>query len=175
MVDALEGVDEARDASLVERLQGVDLPPGGEGDSVLHGGVGGEDDELRVAAHDAFELLHEVGAVAAVVLDEHAAVLQVVHLKAPVDGPPVHAPVDDARVVRPRGGRVGVVGDGAARPDPDVAVAEGGNGARLVLRRAREIIDGEDDRHERARQDERGRAVVFRSDGRRADGAPSGG
>ena len=45
VVDALEGVDEARDARFVECLQRVDLPPGGEGDSVLHGGIRGEASE----------------------------------------------------------------------------------------------------------------------------------
>ena len=132
VVDAAKGLDEARDAVFLKSLEGVYLAPGGERDSVLHGRVGGEDDVLRVAAHEVFEFFHEFGTITAVVLDEHPAVFQVVRLKALVDGSFVYAPADDGRVMRPGGGGVRVVGDDVARADADVAVAERGRVARLV-------------------------------------------
>ena len=95
-------------------------------------GIRGEDDELRVAEHQISEFFHEFGTIAAVILNEHAAVFEVMHLEALVDGPLVHAPADDGRIMGPRSGRVRIIGDGGARADADVAVAEGGRVARLV-------------------------------------------
>ena len=161
VVDAAKVVDEGGDALFVKSVQRIYFAPGGERDSVFHGRVWGEDDVPGVAEHQISEFFHEFGTIAAVILNEYAAVFEVMHLEALVDGPLVHAPADDGRIMGPRGGRVRIIGDGGARADADVAVAEGGRVARLVRGCARKVIDAEDDRDDDARPDERGRAVVL--------------
>src|SRR3972149_384992 len=73
-------LDEPDDPRLVELVQDLQARPRRQGNLTLHPRVGRKDHVVLVAFDDAGELLHEFGALAAV-LDEHPAVLQVVDLQ----------------------------------------------------------------------------------------------
>ncbi len=78
---------------------GIEPSPRGQRDLVLHPGIGREDDVPVVPVHDGLELGDEIGALA-VVLHDHATVLEVVHLQLADDRPGVDAPRGDIRQVR---------------------------------------------------------------------------
>src|SRR5207244_4835626 len=143
VIDPTVRLDEPHDALLVELVQAVQPGPGREGEPALHRGVWGQDHVLVVLAHDPAQLLGQVGALA-VVLDDHAAVLEVVHLQLWRDRPRVEAPGRDVRQVRSRRRRIGVVGLVGVRGRLDMLVAEVGELlTRLVGRRlVREPRDG---------------------------------
>src|SRR5262249_51233615 len=101
MVDADVRIDEPSNTRVVELLHRVDPCPRGQRDLGLHSRVRRENDVLVVALHDRLQLCDDVWALA-VVLHDHPAVLQVVHLELAVDGPRVDAPWCDVRQVRSR-------------------------------------------------------------------------
>src|SRR2546428_4113339 len=119
VIDPDVGLDEAVDAGLVEIVEGVDPRPGREGDPGVHVGVGRNDQvhvaflffrSLLVFEKDTLKLFDQVRApLRAVVLDDHASVLQVVDLVFLGNGLVVEAPWGDARHVWPRRGRLTVV------------------------------------------------------------------
>src|SRR3989449_4876461 len=121
VVDPDVGLDEAVDACLVELGERVDPRPCRQGDPGVHVGVWRNDQmhvallffrSLLVLEKDTLKLFEQVGAsLRAVVLDEYAAVLQVVDLVFLGNGLVVEAPRGDTRHVWPRRGRVTVVGD----------------------------------------------------------------
>src|SRR5262245_22916722 len=101
MIDAFVRLDEPRDARGVEVVEGVDARPRRERDTRLHAGVRREDDVLGMLPDDGRELLDEIGTTGwAVVLDHHAAVLEIVHLQLLDDGDVVNAPGRDVRQMR---------------------------------------------------------------------------
>src|SRR5262245_5866878 len=94
VIDATVGLDEPGDALGVEFLQGVDARPCRERDATLHRRIGSEDDVAVVLLHDALELGHQLGTLAAV-LDHHTTVLEIVNLKLERDGLGMNAPGRD--------------------------------------------------------------------------------
>src|SRR5262249_1754075 len=101
MVDADVRIDEPADARLVALPHRVDPCPRRQRDLGLHARVRRENDVLVVALHDRLQLCDDVRALA-VVLHDHAAVLQVVNLELAVDRPRVDAPWRDIRQGRSR-------------------------------------------------------------------------
>src|SRR2546428_7998299 len=126
VIDPDVGLDETVNAGLVEIVEGVDPRPGREGDPGVHVGVGCNDQvhvaflffrPLLVIEEDTLKLFDQVRAsLRAVVLYEHAAVLQVVALVFLGNGLVVEAPWGDARHVWPRRRRVTVVWDMRGAP-----------------------------------------------------------
>src|SRR2546425_60579 len=147
MVDATVRLDEAPEARLVDRIQRVDSGPGRERDPVLHGRVRRQDDLLFILLDDLLQLLDQVGALA-VVLNEHAAVFEVVHLELRHNGARVDAPGRDVGQVRPRRRRVGVVGlvRIAGALDVPVSLVRHGAPGKVGGRAIREVTD--DTRHQ---------------------------
>src|SRR5919108_5744835 len=84
VIDPTVRLDEALDTRGVEVLERLEPCPRGEGDPALHRRVRREDDVTVVAAHDASQFFGELGTVA-VVLDHHAAILEVVNLQLVLD------------------------------------------------------------------------------------------
>src|SRR2546430_9062597 len=80
VVDPTVRLDEPDDPLLVELVERVDARPRGQRDPALHRRVRRQDHVVGVALHDRAELLDELRTVA-IVLDEHAAVLEVVDLE----------------------------------------------------------------------------------------------
>src|SRR5437762_1278546 len=109
VVDPTVRLDEPDDPLLVELLERVDARPRGQRDPALHRRVRRQDHVPVVAPYDRAELLDELRAFT-IVLDEHAAVLEVVHLERLRNRARVHAPRRDVRQVWARGRRVGIVG-----------------------------------------------------------------
>src|SRR6266545_5184957 len=93
VVDPPVRLDEPHNPRLVELVEDVDARPGRERDARPHVRVGSQDYAVRVALDDGFELLHHVGAAgAAIVLEHHAAVLEIVDLELLGDGLGVNSP-----------------------------------------------------------------------------------
>src|SRR2546422_6243594 len=119
VIDPDVGLDETVDACLVDIVEGVDPRPGREGDPGVHVGVGRNDQvhvaflffrSLLVFEKDTLKFFDQVRAsLRAVVLDEYAAVLQVVDLVFLGNGLVVEAPWGDPGHVWPRRGRSTVV------------------------------------------------------------------
>src|SRR3989475_13331040 len=145
VIDPHVGLDETVDAGLVEIVEGVDPRPGREGDPGVHVGVWRNDEthvfgnralmffvstilllgERFVLEKDAHQLIYEVRTpLRAVVLDDHAAVLQVVDLVFLGNGLVVEAPWGDAPHVRPRRRRVTVVWGMRVAQPPKVGIPE---------------------------------------------------
>src|SRR2546422_729752 len=165
VIDPDVGFDETVDAGLVEIVEGVDPRPGREGDPGVHVGVGRNDQvhvsflfvrSLLVFEKDTLKLFDQVRAsLRAVVLDEHAAVLQVVDLVFLGNGLVVEAPWGDARHVRPRRRRVTVVrGMRGAQPlkvdVPEIRNLFAGQDARLGGSRPCQPCHGENGEEETA-------------------------
>src|SRR5688500_6949437 len=80
VIDPTIRLDEALDAGSIEVVERLEPRPRREGDAALHRRVRREDDVAIVAAHDAGQLVDELGTIT-VVLHHHTAVLEVVHLQ----------------------------------------------------------------------------------------------
>src|SRR5437879_3149623 len=91
VVDPTVRSDEPLDARLVDTVQGLEAGPRGQRDPARHRRIGREDDLCRILAHDARELVRDVR-TRAVVLDDDAAVLEVVDLQLVGDRSCVNGP-----------------------------------------------------------------------------------
>jgi len=106
MINAPMRLDEPEDAPLVELVEGIYVGPGSQGDPSLHPGVRRQDDLVRVAEDDVFQVSHQIIAISAIVLDQDPTVLKVMDLQALGDGLRMDPPRCHARKVRPRGRRI---------------------------------------------------------------------
>ena len=145
-------LDEIRDALLVELVELVDAAPGGQDDARAHlrVRVGGDEHPLGIALVEDLELLGQLRAVGAGVLDHDLAVFQIVDLILVGDRLGVDARVGSGSVVIARGRRDAVV---VGRLGRRVDVVPASDGDALARRNHRwsgqepddEPADGEDD------------------------------
>src|SRR5262245_23560401 len=161
MVDADVRIDEPFDPRLVELLHRVDPCPRRQRDLGLHPRIRRKHNVLVIALYDRLQLRDDLRALA-VVLRDHAAVLQVVHLELAVDGPRVDAPRRNVRQMRSRRRRIRVVRHVRRIHARDVEVPLVGHlgPGEVRLRPIGEVAD--DDRHQHDSGDGNGRALALR-------------
>jgi len=147
VINAFVGFDEADNPVLVEVIELVDPRPCGQGDSVVHVRVRSENDKLFIPLDDLLELLHQLwAAFRAVILNEHAPILQIVHLELLGDRARVNPPPGQAPDMGTRGWGIRVVGHMRLSKASNVGVAEAWNG---VARQVATRLVGEPSDHSR--------------------------
>lgn len=100
VVDSDIRLDESDNPPFVEFIECVDPPPGGQGDLVIHAGIGGKNHLSPVVAfRDSRQLFHKLRA-GAVILNDHPSMFEVVDLELLGDRLVINPPSGRASDVR---------------------------------------------------------------------------